>query len=85
MTKSAASREAHSRHASRVSFITHKINIDEALAILTEASANHFGVDPDDVTWAHCGDLHRISKALQDLVDAYQHKGEYAKATPTQA
>ena len=38
-------------------FMARKLEIDAMLQRLTEFSANHFGVDPEDVDWGHVGTL----------------------------
>jgi hypothetical protein len=63
--------------AALAAFIAHKANIDAALTALQAASADHFGIAPDAVHWAHVGDVSRLAAALEDLLHAYNRTGEY--------
>ncbi len=61
------------------SFITKKLEIDTMLARLQELSDDHFNISPDDVTWAHVGDLEHYAGLLKELTDLVFNEGEYAK------
>jgi hypothetical protein len=45
---------------------------------LTELSANHFGVEPDDVDWGHVGTLAHYAQLLRQVSDSAFQEGEYA-------
>ena len=45
---------------------------------LTEFSANHFGVDPDEVNWGHVGTLSLHARLLREINDSAFQEGEYA-------
>ena len=45
---------------------------------LTEFSANHFGVDPDEVDWGHVGTLSHHARLLRELSDSAFQEGEFA-------
>lgn len=44
-------------------------NVQANLAKLSESAGDHFGTDPDDITWAHVGDLRRINDAILSAMD----------------
>jgi hypothetical protein len=68
----------HTAHeAALAAFIARKANIDAALTALQAASADHFGIEPDEVHWAHVGDASRLARTLEDLLHAYNRTGEY--------
>ena len=73
--QTAAKASAH--RAALAAFIAHKASIDAALTALQAASADHFGIAPDEVHWAHVGDASRLAAALEDLLHAYNRTGEY--------
>lgn len=50
-------------------FIERKNEIDAALAKLMEASENHFDAGPDEINWAHVGDLGRILACLNEAIE----------------
>ena len=45
---------------------------------LTELSANHFGVDPEDVDWGHVGTLGHYHQLLRQVCDSAFQEGDYA-------
>jgi hypothetical protein len=45
---------------------------------LTALSADHFGSEPDAVTWGDVGTLASYLKGLRELSDAAFQEGEYA-------
>ena len=59
-------------------FFAHKAEIDTMLARLQEASDNHFGFFPDEVTWGHVGSLEYYRERLKQITDAVYKEGEYA-------
>ena len=48
------------------SFLAKKVQIDELLAQLQARSADHFGVDPDQIHWGHVGDVSRLLDLLTE-------------------
>jgi hypothetical protein len=66
------------RQAALATFIAAKAEFDALLAELTAASADHFGADPDAVTWADADGLRHRMAPLRDLADALTRRGEYA-------
>jgi hypothetical protein len=69
--------KAH-RTAALAAFIEQKNEIDRLLALIAEESANHFGVDPETVTWADRDGLARITALLTEAKDILKQEGEYA-------
>jgi hypothetical protein len=53
-------------------------HIESMLNRLTEACDDHFGDDPDKITWGHVGSLGAIEEKLQHLCDMVFKEGEYA-------
>jgi hypothetical protein len=69
--------KASAHRAALAVFVPNKASIDAALTALQAASADHFGIAPDEVHWAHVGDASRLAAALEDLLHAYNRTGEY--------
>jgi hypothetical protein len=59
-------------------FMARKLKIDTILQRLTELSANHFDVDPEDVDWGHVGTLGHYHQLLRQVCDRAFHEGEHA-------
>ena len=59
-------------------FMARKLEIDAMLQRLTELSANHFGVDPEDVDWGHVGTLGHYHQLLRQVCDSAFQEGDYA-------
>jgi hypothetical protein len=59
-------------------FIARKTEIDTILARLAALSSEHFGREPDAVTWADVGTLAGYLKGLREISDAAFQEGEYA-------
>jgi hypothetical protein len=71
-------RKAEDNSQALAAFIARKTEIDTILARLTALSADHFGSDPDAVTWADVGTLSSYLKGLREISDAAFHEGEHA-------
>lgn len=59
-------------------YIGKAANIQAMLKRLTEAAGDHFGDDPDAITWGHVGSLGAVEEKLQHLCDMVFKEGEYA-------
>ena len=59
-------------------FIARKREIDAMLERLTALSADHFGVDPEEVDWGHVGTLGHYAQLLRQVSDSAFQEGEYA-------
>ncbi|CAH0242607.1 hypothetical protein [Roseomonas sp. CECT 9278] len=59
-------------------FLARKAEFDALLAELQQASADHFGADPDAVLWGQAAWLTDASRRLRDITDQHFHRGEYA-------
>lgn len=59
-------------------YIGKAVNIQEMLKRLMEAADDHFGDDPDAITWGHVGSLGAIEEKLRHLCDMVFREGEYA-------
>ena len=59
-------------------FIARKGEIDAMLHRLTELSADHFGVEPDDIDWGHVGTPAHYAQLLRLVSDSTFREGEHA-------
>jgi hypothetical protein len=59
-------------------FIARKLQIDAMLQRLTDLSADHFGVDPENVDWGHVGSLDHYVGLLRQIGDSAFAEGEPA-------
>lgn len=59
-------------------YISKAAYIQAMLKRLSEAADDHFGDDPDTITWGHVGSLGAIEEKLQHLCDMVFKEGEYA-------
>jgi len=66
VTDRQARREAN-RQQALAAFIARKAEIDALLARLAAASADHFGRDPEEVTWADEGSLGHVEEKLREI------------------
>lgn len=64
--------------ASTLPAIGKAANIQALLKRLSEAAGDHFGDDPDAITWGHVGSLGAIEEKLQHLNDMVFKESEYA-------
>jgi hypothetical protein len=58
--------------------VARKLGTDAVLQRLTELSADHFGVDPEDVDRDHVGALRHYAQLLRQLGDGAFREGEHA-------
>lgn len=59
-------------------FLARKAEIDTMLSRLSELSAEHFNVTPDEVHWGHVGTLAHYAELLKRITDAAFQEGEHA-------
>jgi hypothetical protein len=59
-------------------FLTKKAEFDELLAELQQASADHFGADPEAVLWGEAAWLADATAKLKQIADAHFRRGEFA-------
>lgn len=59
-------------------YIGRTASIQAMLKRLTDAAGDHFGDDPDAITWGHVGSLGAIEEKLQHLCDMVFREGEHA-------
>jgi hypothetical protein len=59
-------------------FVARKNEIDTMLARLQALSDDHFGYSPDEITWAHVGDLGHYAELLKRITDSAFKEGEHA-------
>lgn len=58
-------------------FMTRKAEIDGLLGRLTALSVEHFGIQPDAVTWADVGTLGGYLERPREVRNQDFHEGEY--------
>ena len=61
------------------SFVSNKNDIDAMLARLAARSAEHFNVNPDDVTWGDVGSIRGVAYDLQAICDQTFNEGEFVR------
>ncbi len=74
MTKSEANQQR-----SLAAFLAKKAEFDALLAELQQASADHFGADPDAVLWGEAAWLTDATAKLKDIAHQHFRRGEYAR------
>lgn len=73
-------RPAPSNDEAIAAFLNKKAGIDAMLARLRELSDDHFGADPDRITWGEVGTLGHYAELLKRITDAAFNEGEHARA-----
>ena len=68
---------ARSNEAALAAFITKKVEIDAMLARLQAFSDDHFGADPERVSWANVGSLEHQANLLKQISDFAFGEGEH--------
>lgn len=71
-------RAARNQQESLAAFLAKKWEFDELLAELQQASAEHFGTNPDAVLWGETAWLHDATAKLKEIADQHFKRGEYA-------
>jgi hypothetical protein len=69
---------ARNQQASLAAFLAKKAEFDGLLAELQQASADHFGADPEAVLWAEAAWLADATAKLKQIADAHFRRGEFA-------
>jgi hypothetical protein len=60
-------------------FIAKKASIDAMLTRIAQLSDDHFGADPDKVTWGDVGTIEDYARQLRRITDAAFKEGEHAE------
>lgn len=60
-------------------YLAKKTEIDTMLARLTALSDDHFGADPDAVTWGDVGTLAHYAELPKRITDSAFKEGEHAE------
>ncbi len=71
-------RTTRNQERSLAAFLAKKAEFDELLAELQQASADHFGADPEAVLWAEAAWLADATAKLKQIADAHLRRGEFA-------
>jgi hypothetical protein len=61
--------EPRRNDAALASFMRGKAEIDDLLARIQAASADHFGTEPEAVTWGHAGSLGFVTERLKEIAE----------------
>jgi hypothetical protein len=59
-------------------FLVAKAEFDALVAELQNASADHFGADPEKVLWEKAAMVQDWSRRIRDIADNYHRRNEYA-------
>ena len=68
---------ARNQENSLAAFLAKKVEFDALLAELQQASADHFGADPETVLWGEAAWLSDATAKLKDIADQHFRRGEY--------
>ncbi len=68
---------ARNQQASLAAFLAKNAEFDGLLAELQQASADHFGADPEAVLWAEAAWLTDATAKLKQIADAHFRRGEF--------
>ncbi len=71
-------RATRSQKRSLAAFLAKKAEFDILLAELQQASADHFGADPETVLWGEAAWLSDATAKLKNIADQHFRRGEYA-------
>ena len=71
-------RHQTNQQRSLAAFLAKKAEFEALLAGLQQASADHFGADPEAMLWAETAWLAAATAKLQDIADGHLRRGEYA-------
>jgi hypothetical protein len=69
---------ARNQLESMEAFLMKKAEFDEVLAELQQASADHFGADPEAVLWAEAAWLADATAKLKQIADQHFRRSEFA-------
>ena len=73
-----ARKPARTNDAALAAFIAKKAEIDAMLARLQAFSEDHFGADPERLSWAEVGSLEYQAHLLKQISDFAFGEGEHA-------
>ncbi len=71
-------RAARNQERSLAAFLAKKVEFDALLTELQQASADHFGADPETVLWGEAAWLSDATAKLKDVADQHFCRGEYS-------
>ena len=60
-------RTSKNNEAALAAFMQGKAEIDALLARIQAASADHFGTEPEAVTWGHAGSLGLVTERFREI------------------
>ena len=73
------SQAAKSRENALAAFVSKKAEIDAMLTRLQALSDDHFGYNPDEISWDHVGTLGYYAELLKRVTDSAFKEGEHAE------
>ena len=62
-------RASMNNEAALAAFMQAKAEIDDLLARIQATSADHFGTEPEAVTWGHAGSLGFVTQRLREIAE----------------
>ncbi|CAM3954657.1 hypothetical protein [Paracoccus yeei] len=71
-------RATASNDSALAAFLAAKADIDSMLERLTVFSDDHFGTQPDEITWGDVGTLQHYAGLLRQITDRAFREGEHA-------
>ena len=77
MSMRARQQHLRSNDAALAAFVQKKVEIDAMLTRLQALSDDHFGLGPDEVTWAHVTLLADCAELLKRITERAFKEGEY--------
>jgi hypothetical protein len=79
MSPKLQSQLANSKEEALAAFIAKKAEIDTMLTRLQAFSDDHFGYNPDEITWSHAEGLAHYAELLKRITDQAFNEGEHAE------
>ena len=67
---------AKSKEQALAAFVSKKAEIDAMLTRLQALSDDHFGYNPDEITWGHAEGLAQYAELLKRITDQAFNEGE---------
>jgi hypothetical protein len=79
MNPGTRSQIAKSKEQALAAFVSRKAEIDAMLTRLQALSDDHFGYNPDEISWDHVGTLDYYAELLKRVTDSAFKEGEHAE------
>jgi hypothetical protein len=79
MNPGTLSQIAKSKEQALAAFVSRKAEIDAMLTRFQALSDDHFGYNPDEISWDHVGTLGYYAELLKRVTDSAFKEGEHAE------